>query len=457
MEKALKDKYVNRTVIMLLSLLLLTFSSCHLAACNTSAQLKRLPTPEGLYRDGNSVLWQDNALYTDFIVSVDGEEYKTSEPSFDVGFALQKGKIFEVKVKAEGDGKYYKDSEWSCPYSVTPSSFSSEGGTYNSDDGTLSFEIEYKKEVSNHESGYVIVKCNKASGDVVLPQYFNGYPIIGLWFAAFENLSDITSVTIPRGYIKIGYKVFSSCENLKTLRISNTVAEISKGCFYECDIENIEIAEGNVEYKSEGNCIIRKSDNALIAGSKYSVIPAYVESIEEQAFWRSAIETVSIPNGVKKLDRNAFNVCRNLRSVEIPASLTDIHVESFYDCRASFTVSGDNPVYKGDLGHIIRKSDNVLYIGSSGDIVIPDYITGIGDRAFYYHRYTPASLIIPKSVTWMGESAFYGCMYLEYIYIPNTVKEVGRYAVSTEIDGFGYYEYGGVALRFRREPWGKTA
>ena len=146
-------------------------------------------------------------------MSVDGEEYKTSEPSFDISFALKRGEQLDVKVKAIGDGEYYKDSEWSQSIVVSP--------------------LVLKLGTVPGGKGYQIEKCESAFGDIVLPQEFIGIPIIGIGFAAFENLSDITSVTIPRGYIKIGYKVFSSCENLKTLRISDTVAEISKGCFDE--------------------------------------------------------------------------------------------------------------------------------------------------------------------------------------------------------------------------------
>lgn len=78
--------------------------------------------------------------------------------------------------------------------------------------------------------------------------------------------------------------------------------------------------------------------------------------------------------------------------------------------------------------HIV---DGVLvkYVGNGGDVVIPDSVTAIGDRAFYdCHRLT--SISIPDSVTSIGKEAFSNCSSPMSISIPDSVTSIGEEAFS---------------------------
>ena len=64
------------------------------------------------------------------------------------------------------------------------------------------------------------------------------------------------------------------------------------------------------------------------------------------------------------------------------------------------------------------------YTGKDADVVIPDGVMEIGDRAFYGCSGL-TSITIPDSVTEIGWSAFYGCSGLTSITIPDSVTKIG--------------------------------
>ena len=64
---------------------------------------------------------------------------------------------------------------------------------------------------------------------------------------------------------------------------------------------------------------------------------------------------------------------------------------------------------------------------SATEYIIPDYVTEIGNSAFYGCS-SLKSITIPNGVTSIGDSAFFGCSSLTSITIPDGVTSVGDYA-----------------------------
>ena len=187
-----------------------------------------------------------------------------------------------------------------------------------------------------------------------------------------------------------------------------------------------------------------------------------VTSIGDYAFqycmFRSLViaESITIPPNVTTIGKGAFSDCWGLKIIEIPASVTSIGEGAFAGSRvlSKIILDENNPAYKLNDG-VLFTNDGARLLGcpvtkSSGqyiiplgvkildpgvfafshdltNIVIPDSVITIGDRAFE-GCWSLTSVEIPDSVMSIGDSAFNYCRSLTSIDIPNSVTSIGDYA-----------------------------
>ena len=76
---------------------------------------------------------------------------------------------------------------------------------------------------------------------------------------------------------------------------------------------------------------------------------------------------------------------------------------------------------------ITKKGVLTKYNGPGGDVVIPEGVKAIGERAFYGCK-SLESVTIPEGVTKIGGFAFRGCTEMREVTVPKSVKIIGRYA-----------------------------
>lgn len=173
------------------------------------------------------------------------------------------------------------------------------------------------------------------STDVVIPANVpSGEPVTGINDYAFQNCTNITSVTIPDGITQIGEAAFRGCTALTSVSISGSVAEIGVNVFSGCtSLTSIMVNDNNPVYYSEGNCLIMRETNTLLAGCQTSIIPNSVTSIRYYAFYGcEGLTGINIPNGVTVIGGGAFGNCTNLAYVNIPSSVTSFGPEPFSGC-----------------------------------------------------------------------------------------------------------------------------
>ena len=179
---------------------------------------------------------------------------------------------------------------------------------------------------------YAFTICYKSTS-VWIP---NSVVSIGKY--AFSACRGLEKVTIPEGVTSIGQGAFNDCSGIDTIKIPSSVESIGNMAFSGCtSLNDITVNSDNATYSSINGILFSKDGTELIccpAGKKglYS-IPDGVVKIGKFAFDEcSGLTGVSIPDGVSIIDGYAFGGCSGLTSMAIPSSVTDIMINACNNC-----------------------------------------------------------------------------------------------------------------------------
>ena len=286
---------------------------------------------------------------------------------------------------------------------------------------------------------------------------------IGDW--AFSRCSALTSVTIPDSVTTIGDDAFRGCSALTSVTIPDSVTTIGNYAFLSCTaLTKVDITDLATWCKisfedSQANpvCCAR---NLYLNGTLIEdlVIPNGVTMIGDYAFYNcDALTSVTIGDSVTTIGEKAFGGCDSLTSVTIGDSVTTIGDYAFSGCDALTSVTiGDSVTTIGKRAFnnctSLKKVDITdlatwckisfedsqanpvccarnLYLNGTliEDLVIPNGVTMIGDRAFAYCD-ALKSVTISDSVTSIGNHSFGYCNMLNSVTMGNGVKTLGPYA-----------------------------
>lgn len=210
-----------------------------------------------------------------------------------------------------------------------------------------------------------------------------------------------------------------------------------------------------------------KIDGYTVTGVEYMdtsnvrkiVMPDTVTYIGESAFADSSdgvpLEEVVLSKNLKTIGPWAFSGCFELKSIDIPESVTEIENGAFSGCYSleNFNVSKNTDFGENVFGENFWSSMNALsddyntwlyddnasdffvwngclfaYRGSSKTPVIPSGVCGIGDKVFENSDIT--GVTIPEGVRYINNGAFKECTSLKSVKFPNSLKRIGSVAFS---------------------------
>ena len=177
-------------------------------------------------------------------------------------------------------------------------------------------------------------------------------------------------------------------------------------------------------------------------------IPDSVTTIERNAFNnRSEMITVNIGQNsqLTTIGNNAFSGNHSLTSIYIPAGLTSLGDGVFNNCGAlnNIAVATGNTVYSDEGNNLIEKATNTLLRGTNNS-TIPASVTTIAPRAF--SRTTATELVIPVTVTTIGNYFIADSAYATISY--QGTEEQWAAITKTSMWNYGNRE---VELKFKTE------
>ena len=304
-----------------------------------------------------------------------------------------------------------------------------------------------------------------ADKDIVnaeIPAELDGHAVASIGEQAFFEHTALESVIIPEGVRTVGPNAFAGCYRLKTVTLPESMETLERAAFSNCyTLESINIPDrltyidyfvfsactalqfrispDHDVFAIRNNALVNRHDMTLHwyasdAAEDYKILSGVLR-IAPDAFANRNITSVTIPNTVTEIGQGAFYGCRNLKSVTIPASVTSLGNQVFYECENLESLSiPDSVTFIGyglfswcnKLTSVQISPDNPVY-EMNGPLLI-DKIT---HRVLCCLGTAEGTCEIPYGITDIDEQAFHACKNLKEIIVPKTVNAVN-------MDAFGY-------------------
>ena len=225
-----------------------------------------------------------------------------------------------------------------------------------------------------------------------------------------------TTFTVPSGVYGVSTNGFQLAKNLTTINLPASIQDLptsaeANGFTSAANLTAIKVDPSNTKFKDEDGVVLTQDGKTLVAypfarhgvvnpayngplvtmhpGEVYE-IPASVETIAKGSFAQVQHITAVQLNNVKKICEGAFYSVRNLRNVELGASVETIEDGAITGSPdlTSFVVDSNNHNYTLDAEGVIytkNLEELVLYpSGRAGEYSTLPTTKKVRNRSFYY-------------------------------------------------------------------------
>lgn len=309
----------------------------------------------------------------------------------------------QVKVKGVVYTEYNND--YLCIYdgeNTSEAVLSKVSGGY--DDTNLSYSVEAIGSGQNMLLRFVSDGSSNATGLNITATIVN-YVKDGSFLHSDDSKTEIVkyvggTTTIPATVKSIAACAFKG-SNLTTLSIPATVESIGTEAF--ASVVNI-----NYSGAATGSPWGAQCTDAIVLNN--FVFADYGRTIVKYIGGNAT--TVTIPEGVTAIGKDAFYDCGTIETLNVPATVSKIGESAFSSSitNVNYASIGSLCSIEADYNYYLHGNSHKLLIGGAEvtAVEIPDGIMRIGAYAFYYcNKITSVS--IPASVKSIGQNAFSGC------------------------------------------------
>lgn len=139
--------------------------------------------------------------------------------------------------------------------------------------------------------------------------------ISSIGFCGFYLCRSLSAIELSENVSSIGQAAFANT-GLKSLFIPKYVNDISFSIVGSCNnLVSLSVDPENFYYDSRGGCnaVIKKNDNTLVSGCRYSVIPEGVTNLGLSCLNDPGIESLVLPSTLTSVNYS-FD-CNNLKSI----------------------------------------------------------------------------------------------------------------------------------------------
>lgn len=201
---------------------------------------------------------------------------------------------------------------------------------------------------------------------------------------AFKSCTSLTEVDLGGGVETIGEAAFAECNNLKVVKSTGSLKKIGEQAFFVCkSLESFTLPSAITVLEDYvfGECLSLSS----------LTIQGKLTKIGHRSFYKTKLKTFSITSSVTELGSYAFEDCTELTKVTIDAKLPQIPTGLFKGCEKLRDVVIPSTVtricsyaFQGiDGWYTDRITKNINGYNYKFNLVIPDAVEYIETKAFY--------------------------------------------------------------------------
>lgn len=230
------------------------------------------------------------------------------------------------------------------------------------------------------DNGYMVYSYDGTERDLVIPDTYNGEPVVAIKDFFVETPDNLRTITIGKNVETIGIWAFYNCSSLNSFKVADgnkNFAEID-GVLFDSLKETLLFYPG--AHAVEEKYLENKKMGDEFEGVSYK-IPDGTKTVGANAFFHNLfVKNVIFPDTVTVIDKNAFLGCEKMTSVKMSSNLRYLGSHALFKCisleeitlPATLEEVGEYAMFNCDeMKHVYMQSKDESSLKSVGDGWLP--------------------------------------------------------------------------------------